>query len=61
MDKNLLIILIFTGLSFFVFMLFLYLIKRDKIIEQKFRAFELSLEEIHKELFELKKKLNNKN
>jgi len=42
-------------------MLFLYLIKRDKIIEQKFRAFELSLEEIHKELFELKKKLNNKN
>ena len=60
MDKNLLIILIiFAGLSFFMFMLFLYVIKRDKIIEQKFAAFELSLEEIHKELYHLKKNLNN--
>jgi len=56
MDKNLLItIVIFVGLSFFMFMLFLYVIKRDKVIEQKFNAFELSLEEIHKEIFKLKK------
>ncbi len=60
MDKNLLItLIIFAGLSFFMFMLFLYVIKRDKIIEQKFAAFELSLEEIHKELYHLKKNLNN--
>jgi len=56
MDKNLLImIIIFAGLSFFMFMLFLYVIKRDKIIEQKFNSFELALEEIHKELYHLKK------
>ena len=61
MDKNLLItLIIFAGLSFFMFMLFLYVIKRDKIIEQKFAAFELSLEEIHKELYQLKKESNNK-
>ncbi len=61
MDKNLLItLIIFAGLSFFMFMLFLYVIKRDKIIEQKFTAFELSLEEIHKELYQLKKESNNK-
>jgi len=60
MDKNLLItIIIFAGLSFFMFMLFLYVIKRDKIIEQKFTAFELSLEEIHKELYQLKKESNS--
>lgn len=60
MDKNLLItIIIFVGLSFFMFMLFLYVIKRDKIIEQKFSAFELSLEEIHKELYHIKKNFNN--
>jgi len=60
MDKNLLItIIIFAGLSFFMFMLFLYVIKRDKIIEQKFTAFELSLEEIHKELYQLKKEANS--
>ena len=56
MDKNLLItVIIFVGISFFVFLLFIYVIKRDKLIEQKFAAFELSLEEIHKEIYELKK------
>jgi len=60
MDKNLLItLIIFAGLSFFMFMLFLYVIKRDRIIEQKFAAFELSLEEIHKEMYHLKKHINS--
>jgi len=59
MDKNLLItIIIFAGFSFFMFMLFVYVIKRDKIIEQKFSAFELALEEIHKEIYQLKKEIN---
>ena len=62
MDKNLLItLIIFVGISFFVFLLFLYVIKRDKIIEQKFAAFELSLEELHKEIYMLKKEKNNDN
>ena len=63
MDKNLLItLIIFAGLSFFMFMLFIYILKRDKAIEQKFAAFELSLEEIHKEIYEIKKsKKSDKN
>ena len=60
MDKNLLItLIIFAGLSFFMFMLFLYVIKRDRTIDQKFAAFELSLEEIHKEIYHLKKHIND--
>ncbi len=60
MDKNLLItLIILAGLSFFIFMLFIYILKRDKIIEQKFTAFELSLEEIHKEIYEIKKSKQN--
>jgi len=61
MDKNLLItIIIFAGLSFFMFMLFLYVMRRDKIIEEKFNGFELALEEIHKEIYKLKKESNIK-
>ncbi len=59
MDKTLLItIIIFVGLSFFMLLLFWYILKRDKVIEQKFAAFELSLEEVHKEIYELKKETN---
>ncbi len=60
MDKNLLItIIIFVGLSFFMLLLFFYILKRDKEIEQKFEAFELSLEEINKEIFDIKKMTEN--
>ncbi len=49
------VIIIFLGLSFFMFLLFLYVIKRDKIIEKKFKAFEIALEDLLKEIYELKK------
>jgi len=52
-------ILMFGGISFFVFLLFLFMLKREKIIEQKFSAFEMSLEELNKEIFLMKKKLKN--
>ena len=60
MDGNIIIYLMFGGLSFFVLFLFIYILKRDKLIEQKFGALELALEDINKELFELKKKDKNK-
>jgi len=50
-------LIIFAGLSFFIFFLFLYILKREKINEQKFAAFELALEEVHKEIFLLKKEI----
>jgi thiamine biosynthesis lipoprotein ApbE len=37
------------------------MIKRDKIYEQKFAAMELSLEELNKEIFDLKKELKKNN
>jgi len=43
------------SLSLFVFILFIFIVKREKNIEQKFEAFELSLEKLHKEVFLLKK------
>ena len=52
-------ILMFGGISFFVFLLFLFILKREKISEQKFSAIEMSLEEINKEVFLIKKKLKN--
>ena len=56
MDKYLLItIVIFSGLSLFMLFLFIYILKRDKIIEQKFNAFELSLEELNREIHKLKR------
>ena len=51
------IILMFGGISFFVFLLFLFILKIEKMIEQKFAAMEMSLEEINKEIFLIKKKL----
>jgi len=52
---NYMYLLMFGGLSFFMLFLFLFILKREKIIEQKFAAFELSLEELHKEVYLLKK------
>jgi len=48
-------LLMFGGLSVFMLFLFVFMLKREKIIEQKFRAIELSLEELHKEVYLLKK------
>jgi len=39
--------------------LFFYMLKREKIIENKFAAIELSIEELNKELYLLKKELKN--
>ncbi len=52
-------ILMFGGISFFVFLLFLFMLKREKISEQKFAAFEMSLEELNKEIYLIKKKIKN--
>jgi len=54
-------IIIFLGLSAFILFLFFYILKREKVIEQKFAAIELSLEELNKEVFLLKKELKNNN
>ena len=48
-------LLMFGGLSVFMLFLFIFMLKREKIIEQKFSAIELSLEELHKEVYLLKK------
>ena len=56
MDKNLLVtIVIFLGLSIFMLFLFIYILRRDKIIEQRLSAFELSLEELNREIHQLKR------
>ena len=52
-------VLMFGGLSFFMFLLFLFILKREKISEQKFSAIEMSLEEINKEIFLIKKQLKD--
>ena len=59
MNNEELNLIIFIGLSIFIFFLFIFILKREKINEQKFAAFELSLEEAHKEIFLLKKELKN--
>jgi len=48
-------LLMFGGLSVFMLFLFIFMLKREKIIEQKFSAIELTLEELHKEIYLLKK------
>jgi len=48
-------LLMFGGLSVFMLFLFIFILKREKIIDQKFTAIELSLEELHKEVYLLKK------
>jgi ATP/maltotriose-dependent transcriptional regulator MalT len=52
-------IAIFVGLSAFILFLFFYILKLEKAIEQKFAAMELSLEELNKEMFLVKKELKN--
>ena len=52
-------IIMFVGLSGFLFFLFLYMIKRDKMIDSKLLALENMIEEINQELFKLKKQKNS--
>ena len=52
-------LLMFGGLSFFMFLLFWFILKREKVIEHKFSALEMSLEELNKEVYLIKKKIKN--
>jgi len=56
--SNLICLIMFVGLSIFVFFIFLFILKREKEIEQKFLSFELSLEKLQKEVYLLKKESN---
>ena len=56
---SLMTLIIFGGLSLFILFLFYYILKLEKTIEQKFAAIELSLEELNKEMFLVKKQLKN--
>ena len=49
--------LMFGGVSLFMFFLFFYVLRVEKIIENKLARFELSLEELNKEMYLLKKEL----
>jgi DNA repair ATPase RecN len=55
MDK--LTLIMFIGLSGFMLFLFFYIINRDKVVDNKFAGIELGLEEINKEVFKLKKEI----
>ncbi len=54
---NVLTIVIFIGLSAFMLFLFFYMLKIEKTVERKFAAMEMSLEELNKEMFTVKKSL----
>ena len=54
-------IIMFIGLSGFLLFLFLYMIKRDKMIDSKLLALENMIEEINKDIYKLKKQNNNEN
>ena len=53
------IYLMFGGISFFVFFLFVYMINRDKVVEEKFAGIEMALENVFAELDSLKKELKD--
>jgi len=58
---NSLVILMFIGLSFFMLFLFFYILKIEKILEQKLALIEMSIEESNKEIYLLKKKIKSLN
>ncbi len=60
MDK-MIVIIMFLGLSGFLFFLFLYIMKRDKFIEEKAAAFERSLDTLNQEVYFLKEELKKRN
>ena len=57
MDKITLIM--FIGLSGFIFFLFFYILNRDKANDSKFAAIELMIEDLNQEVFKLKKEIKN--
>ena len=57
MDKVTLIM--FIGLSGFIFFLFFYILNRDKTNDRKFAAMELMIENLNQELFKLNKEVKN--
>jgi septal ring factor EnvC (AmiA/AmiB activator) len=54
-------IIIFVGISGFILFLFFYMLKRDKEIDSKMAAMELALEDMHQEVYKLKKDLKSIN
>jgi len=54
---DMIVYIMFGGVSAFMFFLFFYVLKMEKVIERKFAAFELTLEELNKEVYLLKKEL----
>ncbi len=54
-------IIIFVGISGFILFLFFYMLKRDKEIDNKMAAMELALEDMHQDIYKLKKEIKNIN
>ncbi|NPA88299.1 hypothetical protein C6V80_07725 [Caminibacter pacificus] len=54
---DMIVYIMFGGVSFFMFFLFFYVLKVEKMIERKFAAFELTVEELNKEVYLIKKEL----
>ncbi len=53
-------IIMFLGLSGFIFFLFFYILKRDRIIDSKLAAMELAFEDLNQEIYKIKKEINGK-
>jgi len=54
---EMIVYLMFGGVSLFMFYLFFYVLRLEKNIDRKFAAFELTLEELNKEVYMLKKEV----
>jgi len=52
-------LIMFIGLSFFVLFLFFYILKVEKTFEEKLNSFEMSIENINRDIFLLKKEIKN--
>ena len=52
-------LIMFIGLSLFVLFLFIYILRVEKVFENKIEAFEMTLENINRDIFLLKKELKN--
>ena len=54
--NDLLVYVMFGGVSIFILFLFLYVLKVEKYIEHKFNSFEPNFEEYNNDIFAVKKK-----
>jgi len=54
-------IIMFLGLSGFIMFLFFYIMKRERVVESKISAMELSLEDLNREVYNLKKEIKKIN